>query len=81
MAGRSAMYYYNGGENTAAVACPKAVANDKPAPGGPAVLSAGSQFCVRTSGGKVGWIGCNDVKISSDHTGYIVLNYRLFTTA
>jgi hypothetical protein len=81
LVGRSAMYYYNGGENTAAVACPKAVANDKPAPGGPAVLSAGSEFCMRTSGGKVGWVGCNDVKISSDHTGYIVLNFRLFTTA
>ncbi|MEU4520505.1 hypothetical protein AB0F52_17635 [Amycolatopsis sp. NPDC024027] len=78
MVGRSAMYHYNGGENTAAVACPKAVANDKPAPGGPAVLSAGSQFCVRTSGGKV---GCDDVKISRDHTGYIVLDHRLFTTA
>jgi hypothetical protein len=80
MVSRSAMYYYNGGENTASVACPKAVANDKPAPGGPTVLSAGSQFCVRTSEGKVGWVGCNDVKISSDHTGYIVLNYRLFAT-
>lgn len=80
MVSRSAMYYYNGGENTASVACPKAVANDKPAPGGPTMLFAGSQFCVRTSDGKVGWVGCNDVKISSDHTGYIVLNYRLFAT-
>jgi hypothetical protein len=80
LVGRSAMYYYNGGENTASVACPKAVANDRPAPGGPTVLSPGSQFCVRTSEGKVGWVGCNDVKISSDHTGYIVLNYRLFAT-
>ncbi|MEU4248075.1 hypothetical protein AB0F15_11730 [Amycolatopsis sp. NPDC026612] len=80
LVGRSAMYYYNGGENTASVACPKAVANDRPAPGGPTVLSPGSQFCMRTSEGKVGWVGCNDVKISSDHTGYIVLNYRLFAT-
>ncbi|WP_155543347.1 hypothetical protein [Amycolatopsis camponoti] len=80
MVSRSAMYYYNGGENTAVVACPKAVANDKPAPGGPVVLSAGSEFCVRTSAGKVGWVSCNDVKSSSDHTGYIVLNYRLFAT-
>ncbi|MDQ7807741.1 hypothetical protein Q5425_28740 [Amycolatopsis sp. A133] len=80
MVGRSAMYYYNGGENAASAACPKAVANDKPAPGGPVVLFAGSQFCMRTSEGKVGWVSCNDVKVAGDHTGYIVLNYRLFAT-
>lgn len=81
LVGRSAMYYYSGGENAASAACPKAVANDRPAPGGPIVLSAGNQFCVRTSEGKVGWVGCNDVKAASDHTGYIVLNYRLFAPA
>ncbi|WP_410611680.1 hypothetical protein [Amycolatopsis sp. lyj-109] len=75
-ANRSATYYYNGGEQAASAACPKAVANDKPAQSGQVVLAAGYQFCMRTSDGKVGWVGCNDVKVS----GYIVLNYRLFAT-
>ncbi|MFB9690794.1 hypothetical protein [Amycolatopsis plumensis] len=77
---RSAAYYYSGGEDAASTGCPKAVANDKPAPGGGVAMTPGSQFCVRTSEGKVGWVGCNDVKRADDHTGYIVLNYRVFTT-
>lgn len=78
---RSAMYYYSGGEDAASTGCPKVVANDRPAPGGGVSLSAGSQFCMRTSEGKISWVGCNDVKPAGDHTGYLVLNFRLFTTA
>lgn len=75
---RSAMYYFSGTENEAAVGCPKAVANDRPAPGGATVVTAGGQFCIRTSDGTIGWISCNDAEYSSSRTGYIVLNYRLF---
>jgi hypothetical protein len=75
------MFYYYGTENEAKTGCPKTVAGDKPAPGGPVVLFAGNQFCVRTSDGTVGWISCNDAKYTSGRTGYIVLNYRLFTRA
>ncbi|QKV73245.1 hypothetical protein [Amycolatopsis sp. Hca4] len=73
---RSAAYSYSGGEKAASTACPRVVANDKPAPGGQVMLVAGYQFCMRTSDGKVGWVGCNDVQVPN----YIVLNYRLFTT-
>jgi hypothetical protein len=73
----AAMFYYYGTEADANVGCPKAVANDSPAPG-PSVMASGGQFCIRTSTGEVGWIGCNDYKATDNRTGYIVLNYRLF---
>ncbi|MEV6829909.1 hypothetical protein [Amycolatopsis sp. NPDC051102] len=41
------------GAAQASAGCPKAVADDKQAPGGEVVLSAGSQFCLRTSEGKL----------------------------
>ncbi|OLF07467.1 hypothetical protein BU204_35585 [Actinophytocola xanthii] len=77
-ANRSAMYYFSGTENEAKAGCSKTVANDTPAPGGATAVSAGGQFCIRTSDGRIGWISCNDAEYNSSRTGYIVLNYRLF---
>ncbi|WP_103353512.1 hypothetical protein [Amycolatopsis sp. CA-128772] len=57
---------------------PQAVAGDKPVAGANFGLSNGMGFCVRTSGGRVGWVRCNDLHSSGDHTGYVVLDYRLF---
>jgi hypothetical protein len=74
---RAGLFYYSGTESDAEVGCPKAVAQDSPAPI-PTVMAPGGQFCLRTSTGAVGWISCNDIEITSDRTGYIVLNYRLF---
>ena len=74
---RSAAYYYSGTENDAKIGCPKTVAHDTPVPGGGNVVSAGSQFCVKTSKGTVGWISCNDVKYSGV-AAYLVLNYQIF---
>ncbi|WP_103335909.1 hypothetical protein [Amycolatopsis sp. CA-126428] len=80
MVTRSAMYDYRGGEKQASAGCPKAVAEDQPTAGANFGLSTGKEFCVRTSEGRVGWVECNDLHSSGDHTGYVVLNYRLFAT-
>ncbi|WP_410592990.1 hypothetical protein [Amycolatopsis sp. lyj-23] len=75
---RSAIYSYSGGERQASTGCPKAVAEDKPVPGANFALGPGTEYCVRTSAGTVGWISGNDLHSSGDHSGYLVLNYRLF---
>ncbi|MEU4526551.1 hypothetical protein AB0F52_48490 [Amycolatopsis sp. NPDC024027] len=79
-ANRSAIFRYSGTEKEAAVGCRNAVADDRLAVGGPfLVVWVGDQFCVRTSQGKVSWISCNDIKHGGPPSGYIVLNYRLFS--
>jgi hypothetical protein len=73
-AGRSGLFHYFGTEGDARVGCPKIVASERPVAGG---VYTGD-FCLRTSAGTIGWVNVNDVKMD-DETGYMVVNYKLFS--
>jgi hypothetical protein len=77
-AARSGLFDYSGTETDARVSCPKIAASDDQLSGD--IPYVGSEFCLRTSIGTIGWISINDSETDNENTAYVVINYILFNS-